>query len=83
LFRELDGRMKAIAEVVDGVNAAVSAIPDIQDNMEQIKKTLAELVFYSKSIVMALGSSNAKGVPLSDDKISKHLLPVSTAFTAE
>jgi hypothetical protein len=82
LLRELDEKMKNISEVVDGVKAAVSAIPDIQDDMEQIKRTLAELVSYSKSIVMALGSS-AKGGPLSDDKISKHLLPVSTVFTAE
>jgi predicted ATP-dependent serine protease len=82
LLRELDEKMKNISEVVDGVKAAVSAIPDIQDDMEQIKRTLAELVSYSKSIVMALGSS-AKGGPLSGDKISKHLLPVSTVFTAE
>jgi hypothetical protein len=32
---------------------------------------------------MALGSYSAKGGPLSDDKISKHLLPVSTVFTAD
>jgi hypothetical protein len=32
---------------------------------------------------MALGSSAAKRGPLSDDKISKHLLPVTSVFTAE
>jgi hypothetical protein len=69
LLRELDEKVKNSSEVVDGVKAAVSAIPDIQDDMEQIKRTLAELVSYSKSIVMALGSSSAKGGPLSDDKI--------------
>jgi hypothetical protein len=84
LLRELDEKVKTISEVVDGVKAAVSAIPDIQDDMEHIKRTLAELVSYSKSIVMDfLGSSAAKGGPLSDDKISKHLLPVSTVFTAD
>jgi hypothetical protein len=83
LLRELDGKVKTIAKVVDGVKAAVSAIPDIQDDMEQIKRTLAELISYSKSIVMSLGSSAAKGGPLSDDKISKHFLPVSIVFTAE
>ena len=83
LLRELDGKMKNIAEVVNGVKAAVSAIPAIQDDIQQIKKTLAELVSYSKSIVMALGSSAAKVGPLFDEKISKHLLPVSTVFTAE
>jgi hypothetical protein len=35
--------MNSFAEVVDGVKAAVSAIPDIQDDIEQIKKTFAEL----------------------------------------
>jgi hypothetical protein len=55
LFRELDGKMTNIAEVVNSVKAAVSAIPDIQDDIEQIKKTLAELISYSKSIVIALG----------------------------
>jgi hypothetical protein len=69
LLRELDENMKNISEVVNGVKAEVSAIPDIQDDMEQIKRTLAELVSYSKSIGMALGSSSAKGGPLSDDKI--------------
>jgi hypothetical protein len=83
LFRELDEKVKTIAEVVDGMKAAVSAIPDIQDDMEQIKKTLEELVSYSKSIVMDLGSYAAKGGPLFDENISKHLLPVSTVFTAE
>ena len=83
LLRELDGKMKNIAEVVNGVKAAVSAIPAIQDDIQQIKKTLAELVSYSKSIVMALGSSATKVGPLFDEKISKHLLPVSTVFTAE
>jgi hypothetical protein len=83
LLRVLDERVKNISQVVDGVKAAVSAIPDIQEDMEQIKRTLAELVSYSKSILMALGSSAAKGGPLSDDKISKHLLPVSTVFTAD
>jgi hypothetical protein len=83
LLREVDGKMKHIAEVVNVVKAAVSAIPDIQDDIERVKKTLAELVSYSKSIVMASGSSAAKGGPLSDEKISKHLLPVSTVFTAE
>jgi hypothetical protein len=33
LLRELD---ENISEVVDGVKTAVSAIPDIQDDMEQI-----------------------------------------------
>jgi hypothetical protein len=75
--------MKIIAEVVDCVKAAVSSIPDIQDDIEQIKKTIAELVSYRNSIVMALGSSAAKGGPLFDDKISKYLVPVSTVFTAE
>ena len=83
LLRELDGKMKNIAEVVNGVKAAVSAIPAIQDDIQQIKKTLAELLSYSKSILMALGSSAAKVGPLFDEKISKHLLPVSTVFTAE
>jgi hypothetical protein len=83
LSRELHGKVKTIAEVVDGVKDGVSAIPEIQDDTEQIKKNLAELVSYSKSIVMALGSSAAKGGPLFDDKISKNLLPVSTMFTAE
>jgi hypothetical protein len=83
LLRELDEKMKNISEVLDGVKAAVSAIPDIQDNMEQIKWTLAELVSYSRSTVMSLSSSPAKGGPLSDDKISKYLLPVSTVFTAD
>jgi hypothetical protein len=32
---------------------------------------------------MALGSSAENGGPLFDDKISKHLLPVSIVFTAE
>jgi hypothetical protein len=50
--------------------------------MEQIKKTLAEMLSYRKSNVIVLGSSAAKGVPLFDDKISKHLLPVCTVFTA-
>jgi hypothetical protein len=62
LFRELDGKVETIAEVVDGLKAAVSAIPDIQDDIEQIKKTLAELVSCSKSILMAFGSSAAKEV---------------------
>jgi hypothetical protein len=79
----LDEKVKNVSEVVDSVKAAVCAIPDIQDDMKQIKRTLAELVSYSKSIVMAFGSSSAKGGPLSDDKISKHLLPVSTVFTAD
>jgi hypothetical protein len=79
----LDGKVKNISEVVDGVKAAVSAIPEIQDNMKQIKRPLAELVYYSKSIVMALGSSTAKRGPLFDEKISKQLLSVSTGFTAE
>jgi hypothetical protein len=82
-LRDLDEKMKTISEIVDGVKTAVSAIPDIQDDMEQIKKTLAELLSYSKSIVLALGSSAAMKGPIVDDKISKHLLPVSTVFTAE
>jgi hypothetical protein len=53
LLRELDERVKNISKVVDGLKAAVSAIPDIRDDMEQIKRTLAELVSYSKSIVLA------------------------------
>lgn len=76
-------KMENIVEVVNDVKAAVSAIPDIQDDIERIKKTLAELVSYSKSIVMALGSSAAKEGPLFDEKISKQLLPVSKVFTAE
>jgi ABC-type transporter Mla subunit MlaD len=78
LFRVLNGKMKTVADVEDGLKAVVSAIPDIQDDIEHIEKTLAELVSHSKSIVMALGSSAARGGPLSDEKISKHLLPVST-----
>jgi hypothetical protein len=83
LLSKLDGEMKNIVEVVNGVKAAVSAIPDIQNDIEHIKKTLAELLSYSKSIAMALGSSAAKGLPLFDEKISKQLLPVSKVFTAE
>jgi hypothetical protein len=79
----LDEKVKNISEVVDGVKAAVSAIPDIQDDIEQIKRTLTELVSYRKCIVMDFGYSSAKGGPLSDDKISKYLLPVSTVFTAD
>jgi hypothetical protein len=79
----LDEKMKNISEVVDGVKAAASVIPNIQDDMEQIKRTLAELVSYSKSIVLSLGSSAAKICPMFDENISKHLLPVSTVFTAE
>jgi hypothetical protein len=60
LFRVLDGQMKTVAEVDEGVKAAVSAIPDIQDDIEHIKKTIAELVSYSKNIVMDLGSSAEK-----------------------
>jgi hypothetical protein len=41
LLGELDGKVKTIAEVLNGVKAAVSALPDIQDDMEQIKSLLA------------------------------------------
>jgi hypothetical protein len=75
--------MKTVAEFIDGVKAAVSAVPGIQDDIEHIKNTLAELVSYSKSIVLALGSSAEKRGPMFDDEILKHLLPVSTVFTAE
>jgi hypothetical protein len=75
--------MKTIAEVVDGVKAAVSAIPDILDDIEQIKNTLAELIYYRMSILMPLGSFAAKRGPLFDDKISKYLLTVSNMFTIE
>jgi hypothetical protein len=37
-LRELDEKVKTIPEVVDSVKAAFSAIPDIQGDMEQIKK---------------------------------------------
>jgi hypothetical protein len=83
MLTESDGKMKSIVEVANDVKAAVSTIPDIQDDIEHIKKTLAELVSYRKSIVMALGSSATKGGPLLDEKISKQLLPVSKVFTAE
>ena len=83
LLRELDGKMKNIAKVVNGEKEAVSFIPAIHDDIQQIKKTLAELVSYTKSIVMALGSSATKVGPLFDEKHSKHLLPVSTVFKAE
>jgi hypothetical protein len=83
MLSELDGKMKSIVEVVNDVKAVVSAIPDIHDDIEQIKKALAELVSYSKSIVMALGSSATKRGPLLDEKISKQLLPVSKVFKAE
>jgi hypothetical protein len=33
LLREVDGKIKNIAEVVNDVKAAVSAIPDIQDDI--------------------------------------------------
>jgi hypothetical protein len=75
-------KMENIVEVVNDVKAAVSAVPDIQDDKERIKKTLADMVSYSKSIVIVLGSSAAKEGPLFDEKISKHLLPVSKVFTA-
>jgi hypothetical protein len=71
LFRKLDGKMETIAEVDNGVKAAVSAIPDIQDDIEQIKKPLAEILYYCKSVIMALVSSAAKEGLLFDDKIIK------------
>jgi hypothetical protein len=79
----LDGKVKNITKVVNGVKAVVSAIPYIQDDIQQIKKTLAELVSYIKSIIMASGSSAAKGGQLLDEKVSKHVPPVSTVVTAE
>jgi hypothetical protein len=82
LFRELGGKFKTVAEAVDGVKATVSAIPNIQDYMEQIKRTLAESISCSKRTVLNFCSSAAKGGPLFDNKISKYLLPVSTVFTA-
>jgi hypothetical protein len=49
LFSGFYVKMENIVEVVNDVKAVVSAIPDIQNDIERIKKTLAELVSYSKS----------------------------------
>jgi hypothetical protein len=83
LLSGLNVKMENIVEVLNDVKAAVSAIPDIQDDIERIKKTLAKLVLYRDSIVMALGSFAAKEGPLFDEKIPKQLLPVNKVFTAE
>jgi hypothetical protein len=60
--REDDSRDKLheILQVVNEVKGALSAIPDMQKSIAHIEQTIAQMLSYSKSLVLASGSSPAK-----------------------
>jgi hypothetical protein len=80
---QLRRNMEKIVLVVNDLRAAVSAIPDIQNSVSQVREVVEELLSYTKSIVMASGSSAPKEGELRDEKIAKQLLPVKRIFTPE
>jgi hypothetical protein len=76
-------KLQEILQVVNEVKAALSAIPDLQKSISLIEKTVAEVLSYSKSLVLASGSSPAKEGALLDEKIEQQRLPVNSVFTQE
>jgi hypothetical protein len=76
--------MKTIAEFVNGVKDGVFAIPDIQDDIEpQEEEDLSGSGILQQEYCNGFWLLRCKVGPLFDDKISKHLLSVSTVFTAD
>jgi hypothetical protein len=75
-------KLQEILRVVNEVKGALSAIPDMQKSISHIEKTVAEVLSYSKSLVLASGSSPAKEGALLDE-IAQQLLPVNSVFTQE
>jgi hypothetical protein len=69
--REDDSRDKLheILQVVNEVKGALSAIPDIQKSITHIEQTIAQVLSYSKSLVLASGSSPAKEGALLDERL--------------
>jgi hypothetical protein len=76
-------KLQEILQVVNEVKGALSTIPDMQESISHIEKTVAEVLSYSKSLVLASGSSPAKEGALLDENIAQQLLPVNRVSTQE
>jgi hypothetical protein len=77
------GKLHEILQVVNEVKGALSAIPDMQKSITHIEQTIAQVLSYSKSLVLASGSSPAKEGALLDEKIAQQLFPANSVFTQE
>jgi hypothetical protein len=76
-------KMHEILQVVNEVKGALSVIPDIQKSIAHIEQTIAQVLSYSKSLVLAPGSSPAKDGALLDEKIAQQLFPATSVFIQE
>jgi hypothetical protein len=79
-FRE---KLHEIFEVVNEVKGALSAISDMQKCISHIEKTIAEVLPWIKTLLLASGPSLAKEGAFRDGMITQQLLPASMVFTQE